>query len=159
VAYLIDGSNFIGYASPHNLKDPIAKYRLVSNLLTFQRLKRTRILLVFDGTPDLNLIGEKSQKRNFSIIFPPSDQNADGIIKEIISKQTDLRRFYVVSSDREIKRFAKAKGAIPISSKEFNRELQTALKEHRKSLAIEKKFTSLSPLEVDQWLKIFKNKK
>jgi len=115
--------------------------------------------MVFDGTPDLNLIGEKFQKKNFSIIFPPSDQNADGIIKEIISKQTDLRRFYVVSSDREIKRFAKAKGAIPISSKEFNRELQTALKEHRKSLEIEKKFTSLSPLEVDQWLKIFKNKK
>jgi len=159
VAYLIDGNNFIGYVSPHNLKDPLTKYRLVSKLLTFQRLKRTRVLLVFDGTPDPNLMGEKFQEKKFFIIFPPLGQNADGIIKEIISKQTDLRKFFVVSSDREIKRFAKAKGANPLSSKEFNRELQTALKEHRKSRETEKKVTSLSSLEINQWLKIFKNKK
>jgi predicted RNA-binding protein with PIN domain len=149
VAYLIDGSNFIGYSSPRNIKDPKAKYRLVSRLLIFQRLKKTRVLLVFDGTPDLNLIGETFQKKKFSVIFPP----------QIISKQTDLRRFFVVSSDREIKRFAKSKRATPLSSKEFSHELQTALKEHRKSLEIEKKVTSLSPLEINQWLKIFKDEK
>jgi predicted RNA-binding protein with PIN domain len=159
VAYLIDGSNFIGYASPRNLKDPQAKYRLVSRLLIFQRLKKTRVLLVFDGTPDLNLIDEKFQKKNFSIIFPPFGANADETIKEIISKQTDLRRFFVVSSDQEIKRFAKSKRANSLSSKEFNRELQATLKEHRKSLEIEKKVTSLSPLEINQWLKIFKDEK
>jgi Protein of unknown function (DUF901). len=65
----------------------------------------------------------------------------------------------VVSSDREIKRFAKSKRATPLSSKEFSRELQTALKEHRKSLEIEKKVTSLSPLEINQWLNVFKDKK
>jgi len=159
VAYLIDGSNFIGYASPRSLKDPQAKYRLASRLLIFQRLKKTRVLLVFDGTPDLNLIGETFQKKKFSVFFPSSGGNADETIKEIISKQTDLRRFFVVSSDREIKRFAQSKRATPLSSKEFNRELQTALKEHRKSLEIEKKVTSLSPLEINQWLKIFKDEK
>jgi predicted RNA-binding protein with PIN domain len=131
VAYLIDGSNFIGYSSPRSLKDPQAKYRLVSRLLIFQSLKKTRVLLVFDGTPDLNLIGETFQKKKFSVIFPPFGTNADETIKKIISK----------------------------SSKEFNRELQTALKEHRKSLEIEKKVTSLSPLEINQWLKIFKDEK
>ena len=159
MAYLIDGSNFIGYSSPRNIKDPKAKYRLVSRLLIFQRLKKTRVLLVFDGAPDLNLIGETFQKKKFSVIFPPLGGDADETIKEIISKQTDLRRFFVVSSDREIRRFAKSKRATPLSSKEFSRELQTALKEHRKSLEIEKKVTSLSPLEINQWLKIFKDEK
>jgi predicted RNA-binding protein with PIN domain len=159
VAYLIDGNNFIGYASPGSLKDPQAKYRLVSRLLIFQRLKKTRILLVFDGAPDLNLIGETFQKKKFSVIFPPFGGNADKTIKEIILKQTDLRRFFVVSSDREIKRFAQSKRAHALSSKEFSRELQTALKEHKKSLEIEKKVTSLSPLEMNQWLKIFKDEK
>lgn len=159
MAYLIDGSNFIGYTFPYNLKDPQSKYRLVSKLLTFQRQKKTRILLVFDGTPDLNLSGEEFQKKNFSIIFSSYDQNADDIIKEIISKQTDLRRFFVVSSDREIKSFAKKKGAVHLNCKEFNRELKTILKEHKKSLETEKKVSSSSPLEINQWLKIFKNKK
>ncbi len=159
MAYLIDGNNFIGYSSPSNIKDPKAKYRLVSKLLIFQRLKKTRVLLVFDGIADLNLVGEAFQKKKFSVIFPPLGGNADETIKEIISKQTDLRRFYVVSSDREIRRFAKSKRATPLSSKEFSRELQTALKEHRKSLEIEKKVTSLSPLEINQWLNIFKDEK
>ncbi|NIO47990.1 MAG: hypothetical protein GTN73_00915 [Candidatus Aminicenantes bacterium] len=159
MAYLIDGSNFIGYSSPRNIKDPQAKYRLVSRLLIFQRLKKTRVLLVFDGTPDLNLIGKAFQKKKFSVIFPPLGGNADETIKEIILKQTDLRRFFVVSSDREINRFAKSKRATPLSSNEFNRELQTALKEHRKSLEIEKKVSSLSPLEINQWVKIFKDEK
>lgn len=159
MAYLIDGNNFIGHAFPYNLKDPQSKYLLVSNLLIFLHHKKTRILLVFDGSPDLNLTGEMFHKKKFSIIFPTFGQNADEIIKEIISKQTDLRRFFVVSSDREIKSFAKAKGATPLGCKEFNRELKTILKEHKKSLETKKKATSLSPLEVNQWLKIFKNKK
>lgn len=159
MAYLIDGSNFIGYLSPSHLKDPKAKYSLVSRLFIFQRTKKTRVLLVFDGTADLNLIGKRFQKKSFSVIFPPPDQNADGVIKEIISKQTDLRRFFVVSSDREIQDFAKSKGANSMSCKEFNREFKTVLKEHKKSQELEKTFAPPSPLEINQWLKIFKAKK
>jgi len=159
VAYLIDGSNFIGYLSPSDLKDPKTKYSLVSRLFIFQRTKKTRVLLVFDGTADLNLIGKRFQKKSFSVIFPPPDQNADGVIKEIISKQTDLRRFFVVSSDREIQYFAKSKGAKSMSCKEFNQELRITLKKHKKSQELEKTFTPPSPLEINQWLKIFKAKK
>ncbi len=159
MAYLIDGSNFIGYLSPSLLKDPKTKYSLASRLFIFQQTKKTRVLLVFDGTADLNLIGKKFQKKSFSVIFPPLDQNADGVIKEIISKQTDLRRFFVVSSDREIKDFAKSKGAKSMSCKEFYQEFRTVLKEHKKSQELEKTFSPPSPLEINQWIKIFKTKK
>lgn len=159
MAYLIDGNNFIGHISPYNIKDPRNKFHLVSKLLIFQRIKKTRIFLVFDGAPDQNLTGENFQKKNFNITFPHFNQNADGVIKEIISKQTDLRRFFVVSSDREIKRYAKEKGAKSLGCKEFNHELKAILKEHKKSLEAEKKVSPPSPLEISHWQKIFKNKK
>ncbi len=115
--------------------------------------------MVFDGNPDPNLSGEKYRGKKFSVIFPFFDQNADEVIKKIISQQTDMRRFYVVSSDREIKNFAKRKGARPLTCEEFERELKVALKEHRKSRDDEKNVRSPSSFEVDQWLKIFKDKK
>jgi hypothetical protein len=46
-----------------------------------------------------------------------------------------------------------------MSCKEFNREFKTALKEHKKSQELEKTFAPPSPLEINQWLKIFKAKK
>jgi predicted RNA-binding protein with PIN domain len=159
VAYLIDGNNFIGHSSPAELRDPQSKHRLVLKLQKFQRQKKTRVLVVFDGSPDPDFIDEKFRKKYFSVIFPSFDQNADEVIKEIISKQTDLRRFFVVSSDREIKNFAKAKGAKSLSCEEFERELKSMLKEHRESKADEKKVAPPSSLEINQWLKIFKNKK
>lgn len=115
--------------------------------------------MVFDGPLDLNLMTEKLQEKSFSVIYPLPGDEADTVIKKIISKQTDLRRFYVVSSDREIKSFAKAKGAKSLSCKEFDKKLKTTLKEYKKSLEKEKKAITLSPLEVNHWLKIFKNKK
>lgn len=159
MAYLIDGNNFIGHFSPADLRDPQSKSILVSKLQRFQRQKNTRVLVVFDGAPDLNLIGKNYQRKKFSVIFPSFDQNADDTIKEIISKQTDLRRFYVVSSDREIRDFAKAKGAKTLSCEEFERELKSALRELKKSQEEEKNVTPPSSLEINQWLKIFKDKK
>ncbi len=159
MTYLIDGNNYIGYSSSFNLRDPRSKYELVSKLLVFQKLKKTRVLLVFDGKPDLNLVNERFQEKKFSIFFPLSGQNADAVIKEIISRQTDFRKFVVVSSDREIKSFAKAKGASILNANDFDRELKTALKKHLKFLETEKNVSTPSPLEIDQWLEIFKNKK
>jgi len=105
VPYLIDGNNLLGFIAPSKVKDLRSKYDLVSKLRIFQRLKRTRVMLVFDGYPNLNLPSEYYRGKKFLILFPPPDQNADQVIKEIILKQTDLRRFFVVSSDREIKNF------------------------------------------------------
>ncbi len=159
MAYLIDGSNFLGYESAQNIRDPQSKYRLVARLSRFQRQKKTRILIVFDGTADPILVGEDFRRKSFSVIFPSWGENADDIIKDIISKQTDLRRFFVVSSDREIRSFARRKGAKLLNCKEFDRELKVTLKKYRKYKEMMKKEPSLSPLEINQWLKTFKDKK
>lgn len=159
MAYLIDGNNLLGYYSPANIRDPRSKYELVIKLQIFQRIKRTRIILVFDGYPDSNLLSKQLRDKKFYVFYPPPDQNADQKIKEVILKQTDLRRFFVVSSDRDIKNFAKSKGAKTVGCEEFSRQLEKALKKYKISKEKEKNVTSPSPLEINQWLDIFKKKK
>lgn len=159
VPYLIDGNNFLGHIDPYSFRDKRSKYRLVHQLLIFQRMKRTKVLLVFDGAPDEKLTDKRFQKKKFSIIYPPLGQNADETIKDIISRQTDLRKFFVVSSDFELKSFVKARGARPLSSKEFSRELRKALKENRKEAELSKEVFPLSRLELNHWLQIFEKRR
>ena len=159
MAYLIDGNNFIGHISPSTLRDSESKYALYSKLLVFQKIKKAKIFLVFDGPPDPNLMENRAHEKSFSVIFPSFDQNADMAIKEIILKQSDLRKFFVVSSDREISSFARSKGANTLSCEDFNRQLKESLKEHRRLSEERKDVTLPSPLEVKHWMDIFKTKK
>jgi predicted RNA-binding protein with PIN domain len=159
VPYLIDGNNLLAFITPSRFKDQRPKHDLVLRLRTFQKLKRTKIILVFDGHPDPNLPLKTYREKKFLVLFPPPDQNADQVIKEIILKQTDLRRFFVVSSDREIKNFAHAKGAKALGCEDFSRQLRKSLKANKKAREEEKNVSPPSPLEVDQWLEIFKGKK
>jgi predicted RNA-binding protein with PIN domain len=153
--YLIDGSNLIGH-SPHlTLMDPRSKRRLAAQLAIFQATKRTKLTLVFDGPPDNELVGERFRRKEFSILWPDMDESADTVIKRQVEKQTDMRHFYVVSSDREIKSFVKECGAKSMDCEEFHKLLKTTLEEYKESIAMDKEDISLSPLEVDHWQKIF----
>ncbi|MFC2169772.1 NYN domain-containing protein [Acidobacteriota bacterium] len=159
MAYLIDGNNFIGHTSPSEIKTPQGRYSLVSKLLIFQNIKGSKIILVFDGPPDPHIKVEKFPEKYFSVLYPSFEQNADIIIKEVISKQKDLRKFFVVSSDREIRSFARKKRAKVFSCPEFNRQLKIALKEFKKQKELKKNEETLSPLDISHWLEIFQKKK
>jgi predicted RNA-binding protein with PIN domain len=153
--YLIDGSNLIGH-SPHlDLSDPRSKKKLVAQLAIFQAIKKTKIILVFDGPPDPDLVGEKFRRKEFSVFWPDMEESADTVIERWIEKQTDLRHLTVVSSDREIKTFAKMNGAKVLDCEKFHQLLKSALKEHKESKSMNKEDVTLSPLEVDHWLEIF----
>lgn len=153
--FLIDGSNLIGHSPFLSLSDPGSKRRLVMQLGIFQAIKKTKIILVFDGPPDLDLIDEKSQGREFSILWPDEDETADTVIKRQIEKQTDMRCFFVVSSDREIKTFARTHRAKVLDCREFNKRVEAALREKRESASMNKEDVTLSPLEIGHWLEIF----
>jgi predicted RNA-binding protein with PIN domain len=154
--YLIDGNNFIGFISQSELWNPQSRYSLIGKLLAFQKIKKTRIYLVFDGPPDRSITEKKFPQRILTVFYPDFDQNADDVIRGIIARQTDRRQFFVVSSDREIKNFARSKGAKSLDNREFNRQLKKALKEYRKLRADEKNASLPSPLEVSFWMDIFR---
>ncbi len=157
--YLIDGNNLLGHMPDLSLKNRVDRYRLLSRLLSFQQVKNTRVILVFDGPPDDNFAPEKFQGIPFSVRSPAAEENADMVIQDIISQETDLRQFFVVSSDREIRRYAHAKGAKSIKCEEFLRELKAARREHRESAEMEKQEEFPSPLEIKHWAEIFRKNK
>ena len=159
MAYLIDGNNFIGFLAQSELRNPQSRYILIGRLLAFQEIKKTRIYLVFDGPPDPKITDSPLPKNKFIVLYPEIGESADGIIKTVILQQTDRRQFFVVSSDREIKNFARLNGAKKMDCKDFNRQLKSTLKEHKKLKANEKQIFSPSPLEVENWMEIFNEKK
>jgi len=157
MAYLIDGNNLLGRIAPHELRERSGRDGLVARLLAFQRVTRARIRLVFDGNPD-----EKPTdivvNPKFTIHYPGEGQSADDVIRDMILRQTDRRRFFVVSSDRAIRELAKARGLAPVTSEVFARELKAAIKEGKKRRELEKRTEIPTGLEIDLWDEVFRSK-
>jgi predicted RNA-binding protein with PIN domain len=157
MAYLIDGNNFLGYLFPQEIRSPAGRAALVSRLLAFQKVKKSRIYLVFDGPPDDRLTEIGQHRPKFSVLFPPPGQKADDLIQEMIDRQTDFRQFFLITSDRELRTFAKARGAKTLSVKEFAVLLKKILREHRAAAELERKPGSSkpTPFELQLWLDAF----
>jgi predicted RNA-binding protein with PIN domain len=157
MAYLIDGNNLLGRISREELKDRRGRDGLIIRLLAFQKVVRRRIYLVFDGKPE----GELAEVRindKFTIHYPDEGSSADDVIKGFLERQTDRRNFIVVSSDRDIKDFARARGIKAVGSDEFFVELKKALRERKKQREMEKRVGEPSTLEVRLWDEVFRKK-
>jgi len=159
MAYLIDGNNLLGHLySGVGIKDPGNRAEIVGRLAAFQRISRTRIVLVFDGRPP-DEGSPIAVNPKFTILFPDPGDSADILIAERIARQTDKRRFFVVSSDREIRNFARSRGLLDMSSEEFSRELRRVLRKAKKSDEMKKEVRLPSPLEVRLWDEAFRSRK
>lgn len=157
MAYLIDGNNLLGRISRDELKDRRGRDGLVVRLLAFQKVVRRRIYLVFDGKPQDEL-AEVRVNDKFTIHYPDEGASADDIIKGLLERQTDKRNFIVVSSDRDIKDFARARGIESVGSDEFFVELKKALRERKKQRELEKRVGDPSALEIRLWDEVFKKR-
>ena len=157
MAYLIDGNNLLGRVAPHELREKGGRDGLVVRLLAFQRVTRARIHLVFDGNPEQTPTDVPVNPK-FTIHYPGAGGSADDVIRDMIARQTDRRRFFVVSSDRALRDLAKKSGLEPVTSDVFARELKAALKEGKKRRELDKKVEAPSPLEIDLWDEVFKVK-
>ena len=157
MAYLIDGNNLLGRVAPHELREKGGRDGLVVRLLAFQRVTRARIHLVFDGNPEQTPTDVPVNPK-FTIHYPGAGGSADDVIRDMIARQTDRRRFFVVSSDRALRDLAKKSGLEPITSDVFARELKAAIKEGKKRRELDKKVEAPSPLEIDLWDEVFKDK-
>ncbi len=157
MAYLIDGNNLMGQADPYYKFDPASRNRLVARLLLFQKITRSRVFLVFDGSPPLD---EREIKFNpkFTVLFPEPGQPADGLIEEILSRKNDRRYFLVVSSDRRLREIARTHGARSMSTIDFLKQLKQTLKDHRQERELQKQTDDSTPLEISLWNELFKRK-
>jgi predicted RNA-binding protein with PIN domain len=157
MAYLIDGNNLLGRIAPHELRERGGRDGLVVRLLAYQRVTRARIHLVFDGNPEPTPTDVPVNPK-FTIHYPGEGQSADDVIRDMMARQADRRRFFVVSSDRAIRELAKKRGLEAVTSDVFARELKAALKEGKKMRELEKRTETPSSLEIDLWDEVFKSK-
>jgi len=157
MAYLIDGNNLLGRIAPHELREKGGREGLVVRLLAFQRVTRARIHLVFDGNPEPTPTDVPVNPK-FTIHYPGAGGSADDVIRDMIERQTDRRRFFVVSSDRAIREMAKKRGLEAVTSDAFARELKATIKEGKKMRELEKRTEIPSSLEVKLWDEVFKSK-
>ncbi len=152
--YLIDGHNLIPKVGLR-LDSPDDEMELVAILQEFARLKRQQVEVYFDGAP----IGYDGARSIGTIRahFVRLGQTADNAIRARLNRMAkDARNWIVVSSDREVQNAARVVHAQHISAEEFVKSLREAHNSVPKTNTDDKK---ISPAEVDEWLKIFCEKK
>jgi predicted RNA-binding protein with PIN domain len=152
--YLIDGHNLIPKVGLR-LDDPDDELKLVAILQEFARLKRQQVEVYFDGAP----IGYDGPKNMGTVRahFVRLGQTADNAIRARLNKMAkESKNWIVVSSDREVQSSARVVHAQCISSEEFVKYLIEARNSVPKANTDDKKISSD---EVDEWLKIFREKK
>jgi len=122
----------------------------LASLLSRGRWSRDKISLICDGTPGNDGSGTN---RNVEIIYTGGAKSADQEIMDRVAGSSTANRIVVVTNDREIIRFIRAKGAQQLGSVEF---LEALADDHRRPYKkIIRKPSGLSPEKAAQWKKEF----
>jgi len=154
---IIDGNNLIGSSPDIRLSEPGAREKIMHLLENYQNRKKCNLIIVFDGEPDTHT-HNNVLKEKLTVIYPFYGNTADDEIKRLLDSYNDFKDVILVSSDSDLKSFAKEKGAKIINSIEFYFELKRIYREHGlKAENLKRINTKLSKTEVDQWLKVFRN--
>lgn len=157
--YIIDGYNML-----HTVPElrrllekslESARNQLETWLQSYLGSRQVKIILVYDGQWQSKQFASPA-RTHFQILFSRSPQTADDLIKQLIAKSRESRKFTVVTRDTAIVRFAKAHHAQVLEPLQFDSLLRT--RKDDASVQEQKYKSSLSDDEVDEWLTIFGEK-
>ena len=122
----------------------------LASLLTKGRWSRDQISLICDGTPGNDGFG---MIKNVEIVYTGGAKSADQEIMDRVAGSSTASRIVVVTNDREIIRFIRAKGAQQLGSVEF---LEALADDHRRpNKKLIRKPSGLSPEKAAQWKEEF----
>ena len=153
--YIIDGNNLIGSSPDISLEESGARQKVLHIVRKFQQNRNNKVIVVFDGKPD-GATHHQELGPKFQIIYPQYGESADDEIKRILDSYSDFRDVVLVTSDRELKSFARRLGARTVNSIEFYFRLKREYREtDKKEESLKRIETRLSDQEVDQWMKVF----
>jgi len=153
--YIIDGNNLIGSSPDLSLEEEGARQKVVHIVRKFQQNRNNKVIVVFDGEPD-GTAHRQELGPKFLVLYPRYGRSADDEIKRILNSYNDFRDVVLITSDRELKAFARRLGARTVNSIEFYFKLKREYRETGKREETQKRIdTRLSDQEVDQWMKIF----
>jgi len=151
--YLIDGHNLIPKLGLR-LDSPDDEMELIAILQEFCRLERRQVEVYFDGAPAPHA-GTRKLGTVTAHFIPLGRTADDAIRKRVLKMGKSAKNWTVVSSDRQVQAESRAAQADVMSSGGFAMLLRQAHNSSPKSTEDRK----LSKQEVDEWLKVFEQRK
>jgi len=96
--------------------------RLIDHLSAYQKLKPSRMTVVFDGWLGGWATEKKEVKRGIEVIYSKLGEKADEVIKRLVREKGS--EAIVITSDREISKYAERMDAAVIPSEQFREKLE-----------------------------------
>lgn len=133
---LVDGYNLMmaageyGAVKGKNLTN--ARKRLIEDFIRYRAVRKHTVIVVFDAQEAGKQSRSESDIEGVRVIFSRFGERADDAIVDIAEKNRGLERV-VVSSDYEVARSSRRRGAVTVSSEEFLDRLDDALMEYEES--------------------------
>lgn len=156
--WLIDGHNLIGHMPNLRLDDPNDEEKLVEYLRRYRARTGHQITVVFDAGPSYHP-GTTIKQGGITVQFVPPGQTADQIIKRRVYRVKNPQAIMVVTSDRSIQQAARQARVRVVTAQEFGQQLLRLSGAVRaEESAGSQADVQLSAEEVDEWLKIFKQR-
>lgn len=123
---LIDGYNLIKcvplYSETQNQSLAAARDHIEAVLSTHAKSGNLRVSIYYDGDPEIGH-ADYQQRGDIDIFFSRRPQKADDLIMEAVARKHGARWLRVVTSDREIQRFAARHNIAFVDSPTFAEEL------------------------------------
>jgi hypothetical protein len=98
--------------------------RLIDQLSAYQKLKPCGITIVFDGWQGGWSTEKRERKGGIEIIFSRLEEKADEVIKRLAKEKGSGA--IVITSDRDVARFAERMAVSVISSEKFREKLEVS---------------------------------
>lgn len=116
---LIRQSDFLRQAERTSLE--AGRHLLVKTLATYNKRRRHRITVVFDGWVEGSFREEHMDEGGIHIVYSRRGERADEVIKRMC--RPGGSELVVVSSDREVALHAERSGGVSLSSPDFEMKL------------------------------------
>lgn len=150
---VVDGHNLL-WAVQDLSDEVISDVQLCRIVGRYLKLTGQKGQIIFDGIgpPD------KSGFENISdveVFFAGQNTDTDTVIEKKITASTAPKRLIIVSTDRRLRRAARARKATAIKSEDFWVDVQKRMRAKSRSREPAEKRLGLTDSETEQWLEFF----
>jgi predicted RNA-binding protein with PIN domain len=153
--FIIDGNNLLHSIHKEGAgSGPISDVGLCRIIGMYLKLTGQKGAIIFDGTGPRDK-GGFDNISNLEVFFVGLGTDADTVIENKIGANTAPRRLTIVSSDRRLRKAARARKAISVKSEVFWNSVQKQLSRKKTTKEPAAKRRGLSDGETKQWLEYF----
>jgi predicted RNA-binding protein with PIN domain len=151
--FVIDGNNlFWSVRDVPDVAEHNSDFQLCRLIGRYLRLVGETGQIIFDGAGPADKRGFESIE-NLDVFFAGAGRDADTAIEGKIKASSGARELVIVSSDRRLRRAARASGASAVKSEDFWVQLQKELKRKKTTKEPDGKRHGLTESETKQWLR------